>query len=267
MWAESAPGEGATLRFTIPLLPAKRAVAVFERRDDGRRRLAALVTALGYRTIAVGTPAEVVAAAQREPLAAIVSMLTPAVAEAAHTLRSDPASAAVPFVVIGAGPPTDEEVAGVSAWLEEPQDDDALVGALERAVPALRPDRVLVVEDDVDLGRILCAGLARHGIDAQLARTGREAMEAIDRLAPQLVVLDLTLPGEDGFAVADWLRRSGRLRGAPLVVYTGRELDPGDRERLQLGATEFHAKGAVAPEVLQARVAELLAAVVDRDDA
>jgi DNA-binding response OmpR family regulator len=51
-------------------------------------------------------------------------------------------------------------------------------------------------------------------------------------------VLDVGLPGEDGFAVADWLRRHGRLTGTPVLIYSGFELNQEERTRLQLGSTE-----------------------------
>jgi DNA-binding response OmpR family regulator len=120
---------------------------------------------------------------------------------------------------------------------------------------------VLVVEDDPDLGRLLTVSLGRDGRDVQLARTGREAREAIERAEPSLVVLDLGLPGEDGFSVVDWLRERGALSGVPLLVYTARSLGEDDRERLQLGTTEFLDKVEVPPDELDRRVNELLECV------
>jgi DNA-binding response OmpR family regulator len=117
---------------------------------------------------------------------------------------------------------------------------------------------VLVVEDDEDLARLLVRGVERRGFDVELARTGRDARAAIERAAPALVVLDLTLPGEDGFAVVDWLRRTDRLTAAPLLVYSGRSITEAERERLQLGHTEFLAKASVEPAEVERRVAELL---------
>jgi CheY-like chemotaxis protein len=71
-------------------------------------------------------------------------------------------------------------------------------------------------------------------------------------------VLDVALPGEDGFSVADWLRRTGRADGVPLLVYTAVDLGPEERELLQLGHTEFLTKGSTPPEELERRVTEVL---------
>ena len=109
------------------------------------------------------------------------------------------------------------------------------------------------------------ATMAAADIDAHLATNGREAMVAIDQGPPELLVLDVGLPGEDGFAVADWLREQGRLNGTPLLIYSGLELSEEDRMRLQLGNTEFVRKSEVTPEELQRRIADLLTRITDSE--
>jgi PAS domain S-box-containing protein len=224
IWAESTEGEGASFLFTLPLAEATVTVAVVERREEDRAALAARVRALGVRVVAVASADELAAA---EPLAAVV------VPPGAAATGLDPS---IPQLAPG----------------------DGLEAALGGAIPALRADRVLVVEDEPDLGRLLAARLERRGFHVELARTGREARDAIERAEPRLVVLDLALPGEDGFAVADWLRRTARADGVPLLVYTAVDLGADERERLQLGHTEFLPKASTPPEDLAERVAEVL---------
>jgi len=66
------------------------------------------------------------------------------------------------------------------------------------------------------------------------------------------------LPDGDGFEVADALRRHDRLRTLPLVVYTARDLNHWERERLRLGETEFLVKGRISPQEFGQRVVGLL---------
>jgi DNA-binding response OmpR family regulator len=115
------------------------------------------------------------------------------------------------------------------------------------------------VEDDRDLATILRATFERHGIETYHAADGREAIELSQQVLPDLLVLDLGLPEPDGFQVVDWLRRHERLSALPVVVYTARELDAADRERLQLGAgTEFLTKGRITPQDFEQHVMRLL---------
>ena len=98
------------------------------------------------------------------------------------------------------------------------------------------PARILVVEDDPRIGPRVAAGLQRAGYDATLVTTGPDARAAMARERFALVVLDLMLPGEDGFSLLEaWQGRSS----VPVVVLTARVgLD--DRLRsFQLGAMDW----------------------------
>ena len=99
-------------------------------------------------------------------------------------------------------------------------------------------------------------------VDLSHARTGQEAIEGCKRWRPDLLVLDLILPDGDGFLVADWLRQYDQLRQVPLVVYSAKDLDAEERERLQLGHTEFFTKGRITPKEFEHRVMSLLARLV-----
>ena len=62
--------------------------------------------------------------------------------------------------------------------------------------------RILVVEDDTSLARVLCDNLVYEGFDVALASDGRRALQEGSAFKPDLVLLDVTLPGLDGFASA-----------------------------------------------------------------
>jgi DNA-binding response OmpR family regulator len=245
IWAESEPGAGATFRFTLPLAHAGLAIAICDRREEARQSLADRLTQLGLRAVPVADADALGQAAAVEPIAAVVLLLGPATAAAAAALDADARTATIPRVL-----------------LERP-DEPGVLSALEAGVPALRTGRVLVVEDDPDMARLLVRGIERRGFDVELARTGRDARAAIERAAPGLLVLDVKLPGEDGFAVVDWLRRTGRLAAVPLLVYTARSIGAAERDRLQLGHTEFLEKSEVEPAEVARRVAELLGCLAE----
>lgn len=148
-------------------------------------------------------------------------------------------------------------------WSTKPLQQPILLQTLEQALfrTAGKP-RVLVVEDDHDLAQVLIAMFQRLGVEALHARNGREAVDLSRQKAPDLVVLDLVMPGMDGFGVVDALRE--QERNVPLVVYTARDLDDDDRRRLRLGQTSFLTKGRIKPEELEARMVELLDHVVGK---
>ncbi len=116
------------------------------------------------------------------------------------------------------------------------------------------PDRLLVIEDDDAFGQLLVDYLETGGYAVSRARSATEGMEMLARLRPALVLLDLTLPDEDGLVV---LRRLRQMGGVPVAIVSGRD----DRENriagLELGADDFIPKPFVGRE-LMARVANIL---------
>jgi DNA-binding response OmpR family regulator len=81
---------------------------------------------------------------------------------------------------------------------------------------------------------------------------------------PDLLLLDLVLPQGDGYVVVEWLRLHDRLRKVPLVVYSARDLNKTERDRLLLGPTEFFTKGRITPEDFEERVIALLHRILSK---
>jgi len=124
---------------------------------------------------------------------------------------------------------------------------------------------VLVVEDDVDLARVMIAALEGHGIRTFHATTGAEAIHLTRLHAPSLIVLDLCLPDTDGFAVVSSLRQSEPLGHIPLLVYSALDVGSADQLRLCLGPTEFLTKSRGNMGDFESRVLSLLATVTKKD--
>jgi two-component system phosphate regulon response regulator PhoB len=85
---------------------------------------------------------------------------------------------------------------------------------------------ILVVEDDEDLRRLFRTALALAGYDVVEASDGLEALQRIDQIIPDLVVLDLVLPGMSGMVVQQELAAQTLTRRIPVVVITGTVIEP-----------------------------------------
>jgi PAS domain S-box-containing protein len=279
IWAESAPGEGSTFTFTLPaagVAPEPEPRGVEGTDGDGPLVLVCdddpsvlvvveeILRGWGYRTVGVTDGDAAVREATRlHPDAILLDMMMPGMtgSDTLKALRQRPDTRAIPIVILSALKPMPrvQREREVVDWVEKPFAEDSLLHALEEAVSVRwKPRRVLLVEDDPDLSRVLLEVFGRHGIEALHASSGVEAVEASRRARPDLVVLDLGLPHGDGYWVVEALRGEDGLRGVPLVVYTARELEEDDRERLRLGHTEFLTKGRVTPEEFEKRVVSLL---------
>jgi two-component system response regulator MprA len=114
---------------------------------------------------------------------------------------------------------------------------------------------VLVVDDDGPIRRMLERTLAAEGYGVSSAGDGGAALAAIERATPDLVVLDVGLPGLDGLAVCRRLRRKGL--GLPILLLTARDAVPDRVAGLDAGADDYLVKPFASEELL-ARVRALL---------
>ncbi len=128
---------------------------------------------------------------------------------------------------------------------------------LPAARPSLRPSaprrRILVVEDNPDAREILVVMLKRDGHEVRAAADGPAALAEAARFAPDVVLLDIGLPGMDGYDVARELRAMPQTEGALLIAVTGYGHED-DRERSQAAGIDHH----LIKPVDRATLAELL---------
>lgn len=109
---------------------------------------------------------------------------------------------------------------------------------------------LLIVEDDARLAELLCGMLTQHGFVPSVEPHGGRAVERILRDAPDLVLLDITLPGEDGLSICRRVRAS---YAGPLIFLTARGDDAHVVAGLNLGADDYLVK-PVSSSVLVARI-------------
>jgi len=110
------------------------------------------------------------------------------------------------------------------------------------------PLRVLVVDDEPPIRRFLRTSLAAQGYDVIEAENGQQALDLMRRNAAALIVLDLGLPGIDGFEVVRRLRESGS--SVPIVVLSARTDEAGKVRALDLGADDYVSKPFGTDELL-----------------
>ena len=106
-------------------------------------------------------------------------------------------------------------------------------------ISAMAGERVLIVDDDADIRESTGEYLAEHGFRTSFATDGEQMREAFGAGAPDIVLLDLNLPGEDGLSLARWLRRH---HDVAIIMVTG-SAEVVDRViGLEVGADDYIAK-------------------------
>ncbi|MDQ1334755.1 MAG: two-component system, OmpR family, alkaline phosphatase synthesis response regulator PhoP [Thermodesulfobacteriota bacterium] len=125
-------------------------------------------------------------------------------------------------------------------------------------------ERILVVDDEEDILELLRFNLSREGYDVTVAASGEKAIDIAGRQPPDLMILDLMLPGIDGLEATRILKSNPETRAIPIVMLTAKGEEPDVVAGLELGADDYIVK-PFSPRILLARVKAVLRR--RRDDA
>jgi len=117
--------------------------------------------------------------------------------------------------------------------------------------------RILVVDDEDDLLELLRYNLSREGYQVTCVATGEDALRSVRRQPPDLIVLDVMLPGIDGLEVCRRLKSESKTREIPIVMLTAKSEESDIVAGLEHGSDDYIAK-PFSPRVLVARVKALL---------
>ncbi|HEV7683884.1 MAG TPA: PAS domain S-box protein [Pyrinomonadaceae bacterium] len=202
--------------------------------------------------------------------------------ELARAIKSDPALAGMHLVLLTSygqrGDSTTARESGVAAYLTKPVRQSQLFNCLANVVnqptvsneaadhPAQKPDLltrhnldekelmtnrlILLAEDNIVNQKVAVRQLLKLGYRADAVGTGREALEALDRVPYDLVLMDCQMPEMDGYeATAEIRRREGTSRHTPIVAMTANALQ-GDREKCIAAGMDDYVSKPVNPEEL-----------------
>jgi PAS domain S-box-containing protein len=268
----SAPGHGSTFFATLPRMalagagpgdeeqgalsvvapPGGATVLVVEDDAQDRAWLMRTLAEAGYGVEGAPTGAEALAKARQRAFDAVtLDLLLPDMAgwDVLHAIRATPLNASVPAVVVTV---VAEREAGVGFaildFLVKPVSVNDLVAALERVgATSARAATVLVVDDDPGMLQVMERALSRQGLRPICRPDGESGLRAALEERPDAVILDLTMPGMDGFAFLERLRREEHGPTTPVIVWSGRRLTDEERARLAASSQAIvaeHADGA-----------------------
>jgi two-component system alkaline phosphatase synthesis response regulator PhoP len=122
---------------------------------------------------------------------------------------------------------------------------------------AMAGEHILVVDDEEDILELVSYGLTKAGYHVSKVTSGEDAIKAARSKLPDLVLLDLMLPGVDGLEVCNTLKRDPRTANIPVVMLTARGEEADIVTGLELGADDYITK-PFSPRVMLARIKAVL---------
>jgi PAS domain S-box-containing protein len=272
IWVESTLGQGSSFFFSLPTLPAETVLAGSESavrkilacgfEADTFHAIETLIVRQGYALTSCSWQEIVEKARTEEPDVILLEYSSPDAqrGETVRVLKETTHTKDVPVIGVGGVAPDEEQLLamGLAAWATKPLHEASLLSSLKSVFGRPGGLRVLVIEDDNDLARVLTTVFERHGAVVFHARTGQEAVRVCPQFFPDLLVLDVLLPELDGFGVVEQIRRYEHLKHVPLAVYSVKELDDGEKARLRLGESIFMTKSRLTPQEFEQRAIALL---------
>ncbi len=277
IWLESEVGKGTTFSFTLRAVeadaaadyaalagraapePAKGLPSARPATDDGKMRIlvveddrdiAELISrhliGSGYEVSVASRAHDAIdqARAERPDLITLDIYLPDADGfEVLQQLKIDPVTAGIPIVIVSVLP--DEQAGfrlGAVDYLTKPIEPQRLVASINRLLHG--SGKVLVVDDDRDTRDLLQAALEARGFSVVLTASGKRALFLARQENPDLILLDLKLPGMDGYEVLQRLKSARDTADIPVMVITGSLTDEEVKQQrvLSLGASRFLTK-------------------------
>jgi DNA-binding response OmpR family regulator len=122
------------------------------------------------------------------------------------------------------------------------------------------PNRVVVVDDDKEVQEIVTFALSRSGFEVVVASNGQQLQDVLATATPDLIILDVMMPGLDGYQIFGNLRNNAATQHVPVIIMTAHAEHIYERISLDLGAA-VHITKPFHPLELVGKVQELLRAI------
>lgn len=238
----------------MPVVDIRVPILVVDDDDPTKKLVEALLQRHGYATVLASNGAEAIELLRTRTFAGIIlDMMMPTVSGADVITFLAAESMRIPVIVCTAAPATKLaalDPAYVKAVIRKPFDIDDFIATVKAVAGGAPPQpRVLIVDDNVRDRYLLRTFIG--AVDALEAETGEDALEIIHQKRPDLVLLDLILPGVQGEDVLRILRERAGTTTVPVVVVTSKVLSDDERKQLLEYAVAVIYKGDLSRQALR----------------
>ncbi len=266
IWAESELGKGSVFIFTLPVDPISPAIEsppagdaaaspapsnhhntilVVDDEANVRRLLHHELTNRGYSVLEAGDGRTAIdLAREHHPDLITMDVLMPIMDgyDATVVIRGDPETKDIPILVLSIVESGERGIEiGANEFISKPFSVDQVLECVSRLLGGAAK-KVLVIDGDKALAETIRFQLEKRGFIPSVIHRGNDVLDAIVLEPPDLIVLDLIMPGADGFDILTGIKRRPETADIPVIVLSGVEIDGAKVRALSLGTAEVVSK-------------------------
>jgi DNA-binding response OmpR family regulator len=274
VWVRSKMGEGSTFSFSLPIAPRELVrtpylqgpaavggkVLVIDRDPDVADLIETYLAKRGYEVLKAHNAQDALKIAlEEQPIVITLDVILDNGDgfELLQQLKEHSETANIPVVVLSIV--CDEGRScrfGAADYLEKPIDQTRLLRIIDSFVGSAHSPVALVVDDDRSIVKVLTELLRKRGFAVAAAFNGREAIAAMEKRVPDVMLLDLKMPEMDGYQVIQKVKTTPAWKDVPIVVMTAHRIDSERIDVLKLAVEQL--SKPLRPDDIADRVEELM---------
>jgi DNA-binding response OmpR family regulator len=248
----------------------KKKILVIDDEEDISRLIKINLVKIGYEVIVLNNSKDAIEVAKKEvPDAITLDIMMPGLDgfQVLKSLKSTPETKDIPVIMVSVVAKVHRDHSlrlGAVDFVTKPINFDELYKKIENIISktqkpkvSVEEKKILVVDDEVDVGNFIKRVLESKGLKIDVAYSGRETLSLVRKNKYSLILLDLYMPEIDGFTVLQKLKMDKESADIPVIVITARDTK-GLREKcLFLGANQYITK-PLSTEVLVSEITKYL---------
>ena len=266
LWVEGRKGEGSSFFFPLPAVPAsvsqteggeavedlaegngKKTILLVDDNHNMRKLLRYQFQRRGHKVLEAASGSEALEMVHRTHVDLItLDLMMPTMSgyDLLGMLTDDPMTKDTPILIISVVEDKEKGILlGASDYLIKPFREGELVQKIQ-ALLGEEKRSVLVVDDDPAVSESLRLQLEDRGFVVEVAQDGDEAIGRLETRVPDLVILDVIMPGKNGYEVLRWIRNDPKTSNLPVIILSAHPLVGEHEELLHLGVDAHFEKSA-----------------------
>ena len=271
--ATSIYGQGSTFTLTLPLVwrgaepiredvvsrintgikSARKTVLVVDDEPEAAAMVSRYLLQEGYNTITATSGEEALKLAAREhPFAITLDIMMPDMDgwEVMQGLKNNHETRDIPVIIVSISEDQATGFAlGAIGYVTKPVSRGLLISEINKIGKPV-PCSIMIVDDNETDRQEIERIIQGEGMTPIMAESGSDCLELLGRNVPDILVLDLMMPGIDGFAILESIRRNQETRDLPVIVVTAKDLTEDDRKKLAGSVSSVLEKSMALPAIL-----------------